>query len=504
MFHSSVSHSHKNYFSKAVCTPKDFGMIPYIIICGILMHPVPSTLPPSTLMSFNASQSHKNSLSTNVLESSSTNEYFWRLIYPIRTSDLQEVSEYSNLNLENKHTNILHRNDIDRGSLSPNHSVSHSSTNISGPSPFWLYKLLSSSLFPPRITRLFHSYSFKGYTFAMVKPLLSLQSFSMGVRIPITANYPEYDRRGSLPRIGTFLEVAYPLDFVWTISVSFPVSSVINGASKVGQLCGLVSPTLGRRIRKKSKPSISVRRVGGTLGLRLNLKEGLRPYCGPWMLYVTNRRLPSRAVSSATYLPAALVSLLNTMIMAMTTRVRHPPSSTETSIASSPTLSPSVPGVQLKDLLFWQSLLIQWLALKTAGLGVNLSLNFSKAGCNVRSNALLDIYPFYPTLFSVVMNSFANAIRQLLRSLDYFCHRVFLSIRNEPLVNATTSTTAAGGAGEIYLNQSDNNTTFVLTPFDRNNIGIRTALDGLVRSGTGTGLGLGLTSQIQTELCNAG
>ena len=41
-----------------------------------------------------------------------------------------------------------------------------------------------------KLHRLFYNYLFKGYSIALVKPLLSLRTISMGFRIPFTANFP--------------------------------------------------------------------------------------------------------------------------------------------------------------------------------------------------------------------------------------------------------------------------------------------------------------------------
>jgi len=40
------------------------------------------------------------------------------------------------------------------------------------------------------LNKLFSRYAFKGYTFAVIKPLSSFNSINFGIRIPITTNFP--------------------------------------------------------------------------------------------------------------------------------------------------------------------------------------------------------------------------------------------------------------------------------------------------------------------------
>ena len=63
-----------------------------------------------------------------------------------------------------------------------------------GPRKMATMSRLSSFFIPNDILKLFHGFAFKGFTFAIVKSLLSLQSFGLGVRIPVTANFPVYPR----------------------------------------------------------------------------------------------------------------------------------------------------------------------------------------------------------------------------------------------------------------------------------------------------------------------
>ena len=111
--------------------------------------------------------------------------------------------------------------------------------------------------------------------------------------------------------------------------------------------------------------------------------KGIRPYGGPWLVYLTNNRIPAILSPAIIYLPAALAAL-----------IQHIENYLDS--ASAPLVAPG--SESPFDFQFWHMMYMQWIAMKTVCLGVNVNSMISGSGAALGSNALLDVYPFHPRL----------------------------------------------------------------------------------------------------------
>ena len=144
---------------------------------------------------------------------------------------------------------------------------------------------------------------------------------------------------------------------------------------------------------KKSRATAAVRRIGGTLGWRWNPWDGGRGYGGPSLLYLTNNRIPESLLPSMTWMPAAVYAVMSYIEQLLL-------EGEESSVVEPPVPVP-ITAASPFDLPFWQTVFTQWLALKTACVGVNVSAMVTEGsgtGLGPRSNLLLDLYPFRPAL----------------------------------------------------------------------------------------------------------
>jgi hypothetical protein len=77
--------------------------------------------------------------------------------------------------------------------------------------------------------KLLGRFSFKGFGLCGEKSVLQWNALGVGVRVPISPNFPEYDRNVNLPKIGAFLAVYYPHHYKITISASLTLGSIMFG-----------------------------------------------------------------------------------------------------------------------------------------------------------------------------------------------------------------------------------------------------------------------------------
>lgn len=261
-----------------------------------------------------------------------------------------------------------------------------------------------SYLLPKEFRKLFRIYTFKGYTFSVVKSLTNLPSFGLGLRIPITSNFPEYDRRSEYLKIGSFLQLVFPLDLVLSMSFSFPLNTVIYAISRMAFRLGLISPAAVKKMRKM-KASSSVRRLGWTAGLRYNTRKGLRPYVGTWTNYLTNVKRADGTIGFP------LEHILT-----------HLAAATGPGSGTSP-----------------DSLLLHWLTVRSIVLGWNMGISKTSTKANIGSNVLLDVFPVsIPSLKQgqmIVVNATSAFLKMILpRTIANTSHTTFASAEcfNEP------------------------------------------------------------------------
>ena len=84
------------------------------------------------------------------------------------------------------------------------------------------------------IISLFRSFSFKGFGCCVSKSFVEWQTVGVGIRLPITANFPVYDSVMHLPRAGIFIGLFFPQCVARiNFSMSIPVQTVLAALIKM-------------------------------------------------------------------------------------------------------------------------------------------------------------------------------------------------------------------------------------------------------------------------------
>jgi hypothetical protein len=152
----------------------------------------------------------------------------------------------------------------------------------------------------------------KGLGITLQKPLKNWYSVGMGLRIPLTAHFPEYDRYVSLPRLSMTLVGYWPYDCKVGFSCSFPVTQVMYAMVTIGSQAGLSTDRLSERLRR-IKASDSIKRVGVNFSVYYNQESGLRTSMGmslrPCYVVVTSCII---VTSSPPHAPSPSTILTNT------------------------------------------------------------------------------------------------------------------------------------------------------------------------------------------------
>ena len=158
--------------------------------------------------------------------------------------------------------------------------------------------------------KLFKKFKFKGIGFTFIKSLIQWNTFGFGLRIPITPNFPEYDRILALPRVSSFVGLYYPLDWRASISMSLPLQIALLGLVLFGNNIGIINHKLIERI-KNIKASDSSKRIGVTLTFRYYRDKGLRVTIGPYMYYLPGMHVMDRVLPFVFTIPTFITFLLN-------------------------------------------------------------------------------------------------------------------------------------------------------------------------------------------------
>ena len=142
---------------------------------------------------------------------------------------------------------------------------------------------------------------------------------------------------------------------------------------------------------RKSKASTSVRRIGVTLGLKLNHVHGISPYVGSWLVYFSNKRIPHEMLPYAAYLPAVAATLVFDAIKIDSNNISN--------INYFPI--EKVDSIN-RGISFWHILIMEWISRKTVAVGVNMGIYSSSHGLLLKSNAMCDMFPFIFPLGKIV------------------------------------------------------------------------------------------------------
>ena len=278
------------------------------------------------------------------------------------------------------------------------------------------------NLLPYQVAKLFSVYRFKGFGLAVVKPLLKLKQAAVGVKVPITANFPEYDKTTILPRISGSFHVYYPLDFRAGLSVSIPFNHALKVIIRTLLLLHLAPKSFHDKIMNL-RPTDNLMRVGCSLSLYLNSERGFRATFGPWASYLPSLKTMLRILPMIFYTPALMAAITSNVFHLQDLLLgyfnKHPAPAFKPNLYPGwpyrpPRLSPSVtsPNRQLatsstiieqdnnskKDITQWLHILIHWGMRKTAGTlwSFGYYMRSYSGSTPLGSGVSLDLQPFHP------------------------------------------------------------------------------------------------------------
>ena len=72
-------------------------------------------------------------------------------------------------------------------------------------------------------------FAWKGFGLSFEKSVIQWNAFGAGIRVPVSSNFPEWDRNSALPKLSTTFGLNYPYGCKMSLSVSFPLGTAIYG-----------------------------------------------------------------------------------------------------------------------------------------------------------------------------------------------------------------------------------------------------------------------------------
>lgn len=132
-----------------------------------------------------------------------------------------------------------------------------------------------------------------------------LTSVGVGFKLPITASFPEYDRRYYLPRVVGFLGVNYPYHWKLAFTITVPVQVL------------LILALYATRVKKDLEfaplnPKNGPKRVGVSISYKYTEQKGVEPSFGPILNYVANPFITNTLVPLALFAPVLVLSAVET------------------------------------------------------------------------------------------------------------------------------------------------------------------------------------------------
>ena len=78
-------------------------------------------------------------------------------------------------------------------------------------------------------------FAWKGFGLSFEKSVIQWNAFGAGVRIPVSSNFPEWDRNAAIPKISTTFGLNYPYGCKLSVSASIPLGTAIYGNINISE-----------------------------------------------------------------------------------------------------------------------------------------------------------------------------------------------------------------------------------------------------------------------------
>ena len=251
--------------------------------------------------------------------------------------------------------------------------------------------------------QLFGNFMFKGIGVSVLKSLNCWQSCAFRFFIPITQNFPEYDRRVTLPRLVLHTAVFHPYEYRISLAVSVPLHIALYGLSR-GLEGKLTTPALSRRIRR-TRATASVKRVGVTFSIvfRMNSAKRVLFSMGPWVFFLPGPNFVERVLT----LPEYLSRFLHVLQLYVHRWIERETAVSCNQTSNSFLLNSTRPGIYpnsknvSKNLVFnhrVMTLLLRYVHSKSPGLGYNFGWTRTGPSGSFGTTAIFEMQYFYPLL----------------------------------------------------------------------------------------------------------
>ena len=81
--------------------------------------------------------------------------------------------------------------------------------------------------------KIFKVFAWKGFGLSFEKSVIQWNAFGAGVRVPVSSNFPEWDRNAAIPKISTTFGLNYPYGCKISVSASIPLGTAVYGKRKI-------------------------------------------------------------------------------------------------------------------------------------------------------------------------------------------------------------------------------------------------------------------------------
>lgn len=186
---------------------------------------------------------------------------------------------------------------------------------------FWLGKLpvvASSTLVQDKIVTstnrnatvvtpkkgLFSEFQFKGFALSMQKTLTDMTGMAIGVKIPVTPNFPNYESKIYLPRVTAFVGVGLPASVRVSMTMSMPTQAIVAIAMLALHRGDkpFVWPTI--------KPTEHMKRVGMSVSCRFLGKSGHKPTVSGVLMFLPGLHMVHHMLPMIVLAPAVALTIL--------------------------------------------------------------------------------------------------------------------------------------------------------------------------------------------------
>lgn len=305
----------------------------------------------------------------------------------------------------------------------------------------------------------FGTFSFKGIGVNFVKSIIRWDSFGVNIVLPISTNFPKYDRVLYYPKVGCRVGVAYPCTLRLSVTISLPTYVILailqDKATASSRLLTTTSarPSPGKKkstatlrnedittnsgsnsgsnvltsslaiLKKKRAAADSVRRLGVQFTFTYDRVRGLRSMVGPQVAYLPGVKvmewlkpamllLPTMVLFSFNMLTEGVYKLLVWCIYCVARKmqpflVQHvlnqshaAPAKGKTDAhtntsSAKPPLVPSLSDMQFPHYQNTWDKLFSWIRTKTPSFACNLGYFTTTKDTSMGSNLVFELQPFF-------------------------------------------------------------------------------------------------------------